>query len=258
MEKLSVVIITFNEQRNIGRCIDSVQSVADEVLVIDSFSTDNTRAICLEKKVRFIEHAFAGYGQQKNFGSREATHRYILSLDADEALDPTLVSAILQARAAGFPAAGYIMNRCTNYCGKWIRHGDWYPDRKVRLFNKEKVCWSEDAVHESTIPADGIKFQQLTGDLLHYSYHSLEEHIIQNNRYSTISAELYFRKGKRSGWFKMLANPAWAFIHGYLLRMGFLDGFYGFVIAKNVAHLTFMKYYKLYALQKGIAVSNGR
>lgn len=254
MEKLSVVIITFNEEKNIGRCIDSVKGVADEIVVVDSFSSDQTKAICLEKNVRFLQHAFEGYGKQKNFAMQQSTWDMLLSLDADEALDPDLTASILRAKQDNFPHSGYTMNRCTNYCGKWIRHGDWYPDRKLRLFNRRRIQWTDDAVHEDTVAAPDATFHHLKGDLLHYSYNSLEEHIGQNNRYSTISAEDYFRKGKRSDWFRMLANPAWAFLHGYLIRLGFLDGFLGYVIAKNVAHLTFMKYYKLYALQKGIPV----
>lgn len=254
MEKLSVVIITFNEQKNIGRCIDSVKGVADEVVVVDSLSTDNTRAICLEKNVRFIEHAFEGYGKQKNFALQQASYDHILSLDADEALSEVLLQSVEGVKKDNFPHSGYTMNRCTNYCGQWIYHGDWYPDRKMRLFDRRKIRWSQDPVHESTQADEGASFGHLRGDLLHYSYNSLEEHITQNNRYSTISAEDYYKKGKKSGWFRMMVNPAWAFVHSYLIRRGFLDGFSGYVIAKNIAHGTFMKYYKLYALQKGIPV----
>lgn len=256
MDKLSVVIITFNEEKNIGRCIDSVQSIADEVVVLDSFSTDATREICLQKNARFIEHAFAGYGRQKNIALQQAANDHVLSLDADEALDASLLQSIAKEKQEGFRYDGYTMNRCTNYCGRFIRHGDWYPDKKLRLFNRQKIQWSDDQVHENTVVGAGARLHHLPGDILHFSYTTLEEHINMNNRYSTMSAELYFKKGKRGAWWKMLVNPAWAFVRGYLIRLGFLDGFQGYVIAKNVAHLTFMKYYKLYALQKGIPVSS--
>lgn len=144
------------------------------------------------------------------------------------------------------------MNRCTSYCGRFIRHGSWYPDRKLRLFDKRKARWTGEKIHEKVEIAGTTG--HLKGDILHYSYDRLDEHVSQNNKFSTLSAEAYFAKGKKSSWTKMLLNPFWAFFQGYILRAGFLDGFQGLVIAANVAHLTFMKYYKLYALQKGIPV----
>jgi glycosyltransferase involved in cell wall biosynthesis len=253
MEKLSVVIITFNEERNIGRCIESVKGIAEEIVVLDSFSTDQTVDIARRMGANVFQQAFAGYIEQKNNALQLASHPFVLSLDADEAIDPILEGAIRQVKQS--PAAkGYSMNRCTNYCGKFIRHGTWYPDRKLRLFFKTEAGWA------GINPHDKVEFRHpwpvihLKGDILHYSYHSLEEHIIQNNRFSTISAQTYLEKGKKGGWLKMVVNPFWAFINCYIIRRGFLDGFYGWVIAINVAHLTFMKYYKLYAFQKGIPV----
>lgn len=251
---LSVVIITYNEEKNIRRCLESIRAVADEIVIVDSFSTDNTKAICQQYNAHFIQQGFAGYGQQKNTALEYASNDFVLSLDADEVPDEKLVNAIAKVKAGNPGFDGYTMNRCTNYCGGWIRHGTWYPDKKLRLFNRKKIQWSTDPIHETTVIPEGARIQHLPGDILHYSYNSLEEHIGQNNKFSTLSAELYFKKGKKSGWFKILVNPAWAFIQCYLIRCGFMDGFRGFIIAGNVAHLTFMKYYKLYALQKGIRV----
>jgi glycosyltransferase involved in cell wall biosynthesis len=251
---LSVVIITYNEEKNIQRCLESVRTVADEIVIVDSFSTDDTKVICRHYNARFIEHPFEGYGQQKNIALQHASHDHVLSMDADEALDSTMVQSILKAKSDNLSFDGYTMNRCTNYCGGWIRHGTWYPDRKLRLFNRHKIQWSTDPIHETTVIPSGASIQHLPGDILHYSYNSLDEHISQNNKFSTLSAEFYFSKGKKASLVKLLVNPAWAYIQCYLLRLGFLDGFRGYVIAKNVAHLTFMKYYKLYALQKGIPV----
>ncbi len=252
MNKLSVAIITFNEERNIGRCIDSVLPVADEVLVFDSLSSDNTCAIAVAKGARVVQQAFAGYIEQKNAALALAQYDLVLSLDADEALDEHLQQSILTAKREK-PAAGYTMNRCTYYCGKFIRHGSWYPDRKLRLFNKQLAQWG------GTNPHDKVEFHSphstshLPGDILHYSYYSMEEHVTQNNKFSTISAESYFSRGKRTNLFRIWFNPCWAFFSGFFLRGGFRDGFYGFIIARNVAHLTFLKHSKLYLLQRKAA-----
>ena len=145
------------------------------------------------------------------------------------------------------------MNRCTYYCGRFIRHGAWYPDRKLRLFNKQLAKWG------GTNPHDKVEFESpqttlhLAGDILHYSYYSIEEHITQNNKFSTISAESYFNRGKKTSLFNIFFNPCWAFFSGFILRGGFRDGFYGYVIARNVAHLTFLKHSKLFLLQRKAA-----
>jgi glycosyltransferase involved in cell wall biosynthesis len=253
MEKLSVVIITFNEEKNIGRCIDSVTKIADEIIVLDSFSSDNTIAIANSKGAVVQQEKFAGYIEQKNRALSYSSNRFVLSLDADEAIDEVLEKEILAAKNS-FVFDGYLMNRFTCYCGKFIKHGSWYPDIKLRLFDISTASWGGINPHDKVIFKKGGRIMRLKGNILHYSYNNLEEHISQNNKFSTIAAEAYFKKGKKSNWFRMLLHPCWAFVQSYFFRLGLLDGFYGFVIAKNIAHLTFMKYYKLYALQKGIAV----
>lgn len=254
MNKLSVAIITYNEEHNIGRCIDSVMSVADEVLVLDSLSTDNTCAIAVAKGARVVQQPFAGYIEQKNAALGLSQFDLVLSLDADETLDERLQQAILAAKNEK-PAAGYTMNRCTYYCGKFIRHGAWYPDRKLRLFNKQLAQWGGANPHDKVEFHSPQPTRHLSGDILHYSYYSMEEHITQNNKFSTISAESYFSRGKRTSLFRIWFNPCWAFFSGYILRGGFRDGFYGYVIARNVAHLTFLKHSKLYLLQRQAAKS---
>ena len=247
--RLSVVIITFNEEKNIGRCIDSVKNVADEIIVVDSCSTDATTEIAESKGAVVKLQPFLGYVEQKNMALDVATYDYVLSLDADEALDATLQTSILEAKT-NFNFKGYSMNRCTNYCGKFIRHGAWYPDRKLRLIDKRFAYWGGDNPHDKLIMKDEGAVKHLKGDILHYSYNSIEEHILQNNKFSTISAETYFKRGKKTNTFKMIVHPLWAFILGYFLRGGFLDGFYGFVVALHVAHLSFLKHAKLYLKQK--------
>jgi glycosyltransferase involved in cell wall biosynthesis len=248
MEKLSVVIITYNEEKNIGRCIDSVHNIADEVVILDSFSNDRTKDICLEKEAKFYQQAFLGYIEQKNKALEFAENNYVLCLDADEAIDSKLEKSILEEKK-NFSFKGYTMNRCTNYCGKFIRHGSWYPDRKLRLFDKGEAQWAGINPHDKVEFRSKQKTERLKGDILHYSYYSIEEHTKQNQHFSAISAEAYLKKGKKSNYFKMIFNPAWAFINGYFFRLGCLDGYYGFVIAKKVAHLTFLKYKKLNELQ---------
>lgn len=248
MTPLSVVIITYNEEKNITRCIQSVMPIADEVVVLDSFSTDRTAVIVQELGGIFHQRVFTGYGAQKNAASALAAHDHVLFLDADELLSEKLCESIRQEKLRGFPQDGYLMNRLNNYLGQWIRHGSWYPDRKLRLANKKKTSWSLDIVHESLVPDKDARIGLLGGDLLHYTYTSYDDHVDKNNKYSRLSAQLLFRKGKKATWFKLAFNPFWAFFTSYFLRAGFLDGFNGFVIAVHIGHLTFLKYSKLYRL----------
>ena len=173
---LSAVIITFNEQRNIGRCLDSLAGVVDEVVVVDSFSTDDTEKICRAKGARFVQHAFEGHIEQKNWALAQAQYPHVLSLDADEALSETLRKSVLAAKSDG-GHDGYSMNRLTNYCGQWIYHSGWYPDRKLRLFDRRKAGWGGTNPHDRVEMQAGSTVSHLSGDLLHYSYYSVGEHL---------------------------------------------------------------------------------
>ena len=251
VSQLSVVIIAFNEEKNIGRCIDSVRKIADEIIVLDSFSTDGTVDIARSKGAIVKQERFRGYVEQKNRALQLSSHNYVLSLDADEALDQELANSILAAKKE-FAVQAYQMNRCANYCGRFIRHGLWYPDRKIRLFDKRVARWGGTNPHDR-IELDGkMPVKRLKGNILHYSYNNIEEHILQNNHFSTISARTMYEKGVRTNWLKMLVSPFWAFVNGYILRAGFMDGFYGFVIAVNTSHYTFLKYVKLRRMHRAI------
>jgi glycosyltransferase involved in cell wall biosynthesis len=243
MHKISAVIITFNEEKNISRCLDSIVGVADEIIIIDSYSTDNTKAICAKYKVNFVEAEWLGYSKSKNLGIENSHFSYILSLDADEALSETLKTQILKEKEKGLKNA-YSFNRLSNYCGKWIRHGDWYPDRKMRLWNKEDGEW-EGEIHESVKLREGISVSRLKGDIHHYSYYSINEHIDQVNKYSSLSAQALKRKNKRAGFIKLVISPYIQFGRSYIVKLGFLDGFEGFAIALITAFGTFLKYAKL-------------
>jgi len=249
MIKLSAVIITFNEEQNIERCLDSVAEVADEIVVVDSFSTDRTKEICENKKVRFIEHRFEGYIEQKNFAVNQASNDYILSLDADEALSESLKKSISEVLTE-WKYDGYSFNRFTNYCGKWVKHCGWYPDVKLRLWDRRKGSWQGVNPHDKFVLEAGAEIKHLQGDLLHYSYYTIEQHILQANKFSSIAAEQIIEKGKKVPFIKVLINPAFKFIRNYFLKLGFLDGYYGLIICSIAANETFQKYAKAWHLQK--------
>jgi glycosyltransferase involved in cell wall biosynthesis len=249
MEKLSVVIITFNEEKNIGRCISSVKSIADEIVVVDSFSSDNTRKICQENKVHFIEHKFEGHIEQKNWALEQASNDFVLSLDADEALSPELEQFILKEKQH-FRYDAYLFNRLTNYCGKWIRHGGWYPDKKLRLFNKNKAKWAGMNPHDQCIAEKGSAVKRIRLDILHYSFHSISDHILQIEKFTSIMAQSKFHKGNRAGWLKLIFSPAWKFFNMFFIRLGILDGYKGFLVARNSAFASFLKSAKLRELHQ--------
>lgn len=250
MTKLSAVIITKNEERNIGRCIDSLKGVADDIVVVDSGSDDRTEAICNEKGVRFFVNEWEGYKEQKNFANNLARYPFILSIDADEALSDALQKAILEVKE-NKQADGYEMNRMTNYCGKWIRHSGWYPDRKLRLFDREKFAWGGEKIHEIVVAKDKANtIARLDGDLYHYTYYTISEHISQANHFTDLTASLAVEKGKNAGMLKILISPLVKFIRDYFFRLGFLDGYYGYVVCRISAQATFMKYSKIRQIRR--------
>ena len=247
---LSAVIITYNEARNIGRCLDSLAGVADEIVVVDSFSTDETEQICRDRGVRFVQHAFEGHIEQKNWALEQAAHAQVLSLDADEALSEPLRRSILAA-LEHWPADGFTMNRLTNYCGRWIRHSGWYPDRKLRLFDRRKGRWGGTNPHDKVLIEADAAVGHLEGDLLHYSYYSVEEHVERARHYADIAARAMHRAGKRAGMASLVLRPLAKFIRNYLLKRGFLDGRAGLTICRIAALETFWKYRNLRRLRLG-------
>jgi glycosyltransferase involved in cell wall biosynthesis len=246
---ISVVIITFNEENNIARCIDSVIEIADEIVVVDSFSTDATQEICVRKKAKFIEHIFEGHIEQKNFAISQATHPYVFSLDADEALCEELRKSVLAVKH-NWQQDAYEMNRLTNYCGQWIRHTDWYPDRKIRLFDRRKARWGGHNPHDKIILSEGASLGFLRGDILHYSYHSISQHIGQLNYFTDIGARIAFEQKKKTGNLQILLSPVVKFMKSYLIRRGFMDGYYGFIVCAISAFASFLKYVKLKELYR--------
>ena len=250
MIELSVVIITRNEERNIGRCLDSVKEVADDIVVVDSFSTDRTEEICREKGARFVQHKFHGHIEQKNWAITQAKFQFILSLDADEALSEKLKQSILHVKK-NWTHDGFYMNRLTNYCGKWIKHCGWYPDEKLRLWDASKGKWRGENPHDKFELYEGDKAAGfLKGDILHYSYYTLEDHYKQVRYFTDISSKVAFHKKKKSYLLKRIFSPVVKFIWDYFFRLCFLDGRSGFTVCRISAYATYLKYHKLHLLYK--------
>jgi (heptosyl)LPS beta-1,4-glucosyltransferase len=250
MGRISAVIITRNEARNIARCIGSLQGVVEEVIVVDAESSDGTRAIAERLGAKVTVRAWTDYSDQKNFGNALASGPWILSMDADEALSPELKASIAAVKASGLNGA-YRFNRLTNYCGTWVRHGGWYPDAKVRLFPKGRARWEGAHVHEELRLDDGLPVTQLHGDLLHWSYTSLGDHRERIERYSSLHARKMLAEGRRAGVVKRWFSPVFKFLQGYVLLGGFLDGAAGFHIARLSAKAVGLKYAKLHRLRHG-------
>jgi glycosyltransferase involved in cell wall biosynthesis len=250
MIKLTVAIITFNEEANIARCLDSVKDVADEILVVDSFSSDKTEDICKQYGVRFVKNPFAGHIEQKNFALINSTHDYVLSLDADEALSPELLIEIKNIKQDP-KFDGYSFNRLNNYCGHWIKHCGWYPDTKLRLVKKINAEWVGTNPHDYLTLKNNKPVDHLGGDLLHYSYNSIGSHIIQTDKFTTIAARAAFNQGKRSNIILIITRPFFQFFRDYFIKRGFLDGRYGFIICLINSVAAMLKYAKLFDLQLG-------
>jgi glycosyltransferase involved in cell wall biosynthesis len=249
MPKISAVIITYNEQKNIRRCLESIRDIVDDITVVDSYSTDDTEKICREYGVTFLRHPFEGHIEQKNWAITQAKYPHILSLDADEVVSDQLKKSIL-ALKDNWKYDGYYFNRLTNYCGKWIRHSSWYPSRKLRLWDSRKGRWGGMNPHDRFILRKGASKKFLKGDLLHFSYYSITEHIQQINKFSDIVARSFYNEGRRASYFNILIHPVWRLFRDYVIKLGFLDGFYGLVISVNSAHETFLKYSKLRRIYK--------
>ncbi len=247
--KISAAIITFNEERNIQRCLESLQGVADEIVVVDSFSKDRTEEICKSFGVRFIQNPFGGHIQQKNFAIDQTSHDWVLSLDADEALDDTLKQSILAVKENP-TQLGYSFNRLTNYCGHWVKYSGWYPDTKVRLVHKANARWTGINPHDRLDMLHDESVGHLDGDLLHYSYYTREDHLKQIEFFSNIASKELFERNKTTNWFMIGLKMVAQFLKNILFKKGFLDGATGWTIARLSAYATYKKYSKLMKLHR--------
>jgi len=252
---LSACIIAFDEADRIGDCLASL-AFCDEVVVVDSGSTDDTVAIARAAGARVLQRAFDGFRSQKAFAVSQASHDWVLCLDADERVGDELRASILAARDAGFAgAAGYRFNRLDNYFGRFLRHGNAYPDRILRLFDRRRGGWrGEREVHEAAT-VDG-PVRTLRGDLVHYPYRSLDQQLEKTQRYARMMAEHDFARGRRATLRKLVLAPAWRFWRGYVLRAGFLDGWHGLVYAYVRANYVRQKTVMLWLLGNGQPITS--
>lgn len=244
---LSSVIITMNEEQNIARCLKSLQW-SDELLVVDSGSTDKTVSIAKEFSATVLTHEWQGYGQQKNWSLQQVKNDWVLSVDADEELSPALIEEIQRFIAADGHVDGVVYDgaripRKTWYLGRWILYGGWYPNYLVRLSRKSKSAWTEPTVHES-LEVKG-KIYTFHNDLFHYTFQNIGEQVQTNIRYSRLGAQVAAQRGEKGSILKILFKPIGKFLETYVWKLGFLDGFPGFVISINAAHSIFMKYVEL-------------
>jgi glycosyltransferase involved in cell wall biosynthesis len=239
--RISATIITFNEERNIARAMESLRC-CDEIVVVDSGSVDRTVEIARNFGARVVEEPWRGYAAQKNFAATQATYDWVLSIDADEALSEGLEAEIWQLKKTGPDCDAYTMPRLAQYLGKWIFHSGWYPDRKIRLFHRAKAKWVGDFVHES-VSVDG-RIGHLQGNLLHFTCSSLSEHLKTMDTYTTLAAQQMVSLGRRVGYAQLLLDPIWTFWKTYLFKLGFLDGFEGLAIAYMAALYNFLKFAK--------------
>lgn len=239
---LTAVIITKNEEKNIRRCLESVKDVVDEIVIVDSLSIDDTEKICREYNVNFVKKEWMGYSEQKNYANSLASNDWILSIDADEVLSDNLKNSIAEIRKKEFETCNvFSMNRLTNYCGKWIHHCGWYPDRKIRIWNRNVGQWNGE-IHETIDFSDKTKENLLDGDLLHYSFATAQDYENQMFKFAKMRGQHYFQKGKKHASFYMVVSPVFNFIQHYFFQLGFLDGAAGFHICKISAKATKEKY----------------
>ncbi len=246
MQPISATLITFNEERNIAEALKSI-SWADEIVVVDSGSNDATLEVCRQFTNKIFHRDWTGYVDQKNFAVEKARHDWILSLDADERSSPELRTEIQELAGKGFHKPGYKIPRVAFFMGRWIRHGDWYPDYQLRLFDRMCGKWEGGRVHESVRTSGKPEF--LHGEIYHFTYRSLSDYLRRLETYSNLAAFDYQQRGKSATLRTLLANPFAVFIKAYLLKRGFLDGTPGFAIAVMGAVSVFFKYAKLYELK---------
>lgn len=239
--KISVVIITRNEAHIIANTLESVLPVTDDIVIVDSGSTDDTVAICKKFNARVIETDWQGYGINKNKGIDAARHDWILGVDADEAIDAELQQELLKL-ALDDEDEVFDMRFKNFFCNKWIRYGEWGFDRHIRMFNRKKVRWNNVAVHENLVFPPGVKMTKLKGNILHYTVKDIHEYEAKTDNYARMNAEKYAAAGKKASFFKQYLSPLFGFLQHYIFRLGFLDGKKGYIIARTTARYTFLKY----------------
>ncbi|MFY0606356.1 MAG: glycosyltransferase family 2 protein [Cyclobacteriaceae bacterium] len=240
--KLSVLIITYNEEKHIAKCLKSVQKIADEIIVVDSYSDDKTVDICKEFGVRLIQRAYPGQVEQKQFALSQAAFPMVLSIDGDEELNDELLKAISREKDKSFPLSGYYFRRKAFYQGAWVNFGDWSSEWKLRLWKKDAANWVGPNPHDKVILDNKNNSKKLSGLLHHFTFETLDEHICQVHKYAKISGRSNLNRGRRFPFLRMVASPLVYFLKSYILKGGFLDGKRGWHIAMLSMLEKFLKY----------------
>ena len=250
--KLTVTVITRNEAANIEGALESVKW-ADEIVVVDSHSADETVALAGRYAARIVTHDWAGYSAQRNYAAEIASHDWILAIDADERVPPQLAAEIQQILQSGTAVGGYRMPRVSYYLGRWIRGTDWYPDYQLRLYNRRVGRFNGKRVHESVELRQGGP-GTLHHDLQHYPYRDISDHVTSIDHYTTLAAEEWYAEGRRTNPFEVAIHPPAAFLRNYVMRRGFRDGTAGFLISILNSYYVFLKILKLWELQQGLRI----
>lgn len=224
MSKISATIITRNEEATIGECLRSLEGVADEIIVIDSYSTDRTAEICREAGCMVRERRFAGYGAQRQYATSLATHRYVLTIDADEVLSPSLRETLIRLKEEGFAHRVYSLSRLNFYCGEPVRRCGWYPDRQIRLFDKRYAAWDLREVHEAVTFPDSVRPFELDGDILHYRCSTAAEYALTERRHAGIRGRVIAAQTNRVGLIAPVIRGIKAFMECYIGEGGIMDG----------------------------------
>lgn len=240
--KISATIITLNEQNNIARCIESLQDIVEEIVVVDSYSTDKTEEICSKYNVKFIKQKFLGYTKQKNFAANQTSNDYVLNIDADECLSEELRESIKALKETATPKVGYKLKRLNNFWGNWVKTCGLYPDKQLRLYNKNLGEFSGDFVHEKVIFKDTSQpIGILKGDLLHFSFSSKQKFKEQLDKYANLKAQEYIAKGKHRNHITAILKASWRFVKNYVFLRGFTQGRLGFFICSAYAKYEYRK-----------------
>lgn len=241
--EISAVIITYNEEERLEPALKSLDGIAEEIIVVDRYSDDDTVKIAKKYTNCVFQRKWTNFADQKNFANSKAKFSWILSLDADERLSPKLKEEMLQVKGQETRCSGFSMPREVFYLGRWIRHAGWYPDRKIRLFQKERARWEGEYVHEKLLIEGEVK--KLGGSIHHFTYRNIADHLRRINTFSDLGAQKLYAQNKRCRWYHLLFLPFFRFLRAYLLKAGFLDGFAGFVISVLDSYSVFTRYAKL-------------
>jgi len=246
--EISAVIITYNEEKRLEPALKSLSGIAEEIIVVDRYSDDDTLKIAKKYTDRVFQRKWTNFADQKNFANGKAKFSWILSLDADERLSPKLKEEIIQLKEQEPGCSGFSMPREVFYLGRWIRHSGWYPDRKIRLFQKEKARWEGEYVHEELVIEGKVK--KLNGSIHHFTYRNIADHLRRINTFSDLGAQKLYAQNKKCRWYHLLFLPFFRFLRAYILKVGFLDGFAGFIISVLDAYSVFARYAKLKEIWK--------